>query len=567
MPDKYDRGNRPSPRESATLFMPGYRREGQDGNMWVIVENVNGVKRWQRYEEGGVTAVDNDIEYDEEAYFAAIEIESKDEEDSDWVDPPYVKESYGTGFGNDGSEWSLTWSGDEHEESGDVQMHELLKPGDRASEFILSKEESKKRNQAYKEAIDKLVDGAKKYLAQEQEKLANYIKEHPNATEETDDDLKHRNWSVHNAETNLGMYESRYKYLEHQRAKGRFAKGGKVNVRTLLNKFDKEKPSIYLIAIADDVVMDFMKEKFDRTVVWDDLSDEEKQKYNKEFYGKKDEFAKYLMYEFVRKYYSNKDNLRERLSGQSRATINGIRGEMTRLAKDYDESKYAKGGITEWLGRDFESSSGTTPEFAQFAKDYKKALTKELEGYELVGWSRGHFDISAFFKNRSTGKLVYISTSDVRGGQDGWYNNILIRTAQHEKDYRGGSNNWTSFDRIKDDADRLTRAMATGGLAPTKYKGAPSDIWEKMNESQRFHFLRDHREDIYEYGITGGEEDDAIRNGYKETLQKYARMDYSNLPSAITSAFRNHTKGSRYSEGGIIGKLNQTYSFTDLFKY
>ena len=54
---KYDRGDRPSPRESATLFMNGYRRIGQDGNYWVIVENMNGVKRWQRerhYAEGGM---------------------------------------------------------------------------------------------------------------------------------------------------------------------------------------------------------------------------------------------------------------------------------------------------------------------------------------------------------------------------------------------------------------------------------------------------------------------------------------------------------------------------------
>lgn len=55
--NRYDRGERPSPRESATLFMPGYRRVGQDGNMWFIVENSNGVKRWQRerrYAEGGI---------------------------------------------------------------------------------------------------------------------------------------------------------------------------------------------------------------------------------------------------------------------------------------------------------------------------------------------------------------------------------------------------------------------------------------------------------------------------------------------------------------------------------
>ena len=63
---KLDRGLRPSPKESATLYEVGERKIGQDENMYEIVENVNQVKRWQRVrhydlggsmEKGGVSKV------------------------------------------------------------------------------------------------------------------------------------------------------------------------------------------------------------------------------------------------------------------------------------------------------------------------------------------------------------------------------------------------------------------------------------------------------------------------------------------------------------------------------
>ena len=39
---------RPSPSESATLYDIGTTKKGNDGNMWVIVENKNGIKRWKK---------------------------------------------------------------------------------------------------------------------------------------------------------------------------------------------------------------------------------------------------------------------------------------------------------------------------------------------------------------------------------------------------------------------------------------------------------------------------------------------------------------------------------------
>ena len=109
-------------------------------------------------------------------------------------------------------------------------------------------------------------------------------------------------------------------------------------------------------------------------------------------------------------------------------------------------------GIESWLGNSFESSSCLTEEFDSFYKQYRKELKAKLKGFELVNISRGHFDISGFVKNTATEKLAYFSTSDVRYSPDNWYNNILVRTAQHDKDYSGGRNdnaNWNSlFDKL-----------------------------------------------------------------------------------------------------------------------
>jgi hypothetical protein len=42
---------RPSPNESATLYKIGTKKSGNDGNKWIITENINGVKRWKLYKK------------------------------------------------------------------------------------------------------------------------------------------------------------------------------------------------------------------------------------------------------------------------------------------------------------------------------------------------------------------------------------------------------------------------------------------------------------------------------------------------------------------------------------
>ena len=103
--------------------------------------------------------------------------------------------------------------------------------------------------------------------------------------------------------------------------------------------------------------------------------------------------------------------------------------------------------IKTWLGKQFESSCEITPEFVTFAKCLKAYIKRNLpEGAELMKCNRGHFYLYGFIKNGD--KFAYFSTSDVRHFQDSWYNNMLIRTAQGEKDFTGGVNRYTSLDNF-----------------------------------------------------------------------------------------------------------------------
>ena len=112
-----------------------------------------------------------------------------------------------------------------------------------------------------------------------------------------------------------------------------------------------------------------------------------------------------------------------------------------------------------YINHEFESSSGLTPDFAAFASGVKKAIKKDCEavGLELAKFSRGHFDVTAFVHNPATDKLVYVSIGDMRGGCCGHpLDQVLYRSAEHLKDYRGGCNNFTSLPSLVECAKSLT---------------------------------------------------------------------------------------------------------------
>lgn len=92
----------------------------------------------------------------------------------------------------------------------------------------------------------------------------------------------------------------------------------------------------------------------------------------------------------------------------------------------------------------FESSSGLTPEFAEFFKTFKKEFTKEMQtvGATNIVFSRGHFYVSGFFTIGT--QAWYFSISDVRGS-DYRMPQLMYREAKHYKDYTGGMNRWVDI--------------------------------------------------------------------------------------------------------------------------
>ncbi len=137
------------------------------------------------------------------------------------------------------------------------------------------------------------------------------------------------------------------------------------------------------------------------------------------------------------------------------AQISYLQHEIEELQEKLENNK-DKTGIEKWIGYNFESSTTRTPEYSAFEREYKRELTKQLpENCEIVNWSRGHFYISCFIKNKVSGRFAYLSTSDVRHFSDSWYESILIRTAKHEKDYTGGSNDYSDWKNLKRNLERL----------------------------------------------------------------------------------------------------------------
>jgi hypothetical protein len=90
----------------------------------------------------------------------------------------------------------------------------------------------------------------------------------------------------------------------------------------------------------------------------------------------------------------------------------------------------------------FESSSGVTKEFADFARKFKKTLSVELlnHGGKLLTFSRGHFYVSGFYE--SDGELAYFNVPDVRSTRQP---RMLYRRVKDIKDSSGGSNHFVTI--------------------------------------------------------------------------------------------------------------------------
>lgn len=99
------------------------------------------------------------------------------------------------------------------------------------------------------------------------------------------------------------------------------------------------------------------------------------------------------------------------------------------------------------LHKGFESSSGKTPEFTSFTRIFKTEFRNVLNAMRCknITFNVGHFYISGFFDD-ANGQLWYFNIGDVR-----WMSDmiILVRTAEHRKDYTGGNNRYALLNNLQ----------------------------------------------------------------------------------------------------------------------
>lgn len=97
-----------------------------------------------------------------------------------------------------------------------------------------------------------------------------------------------------------------------------------------------------------------------------------------------------------------------------------------------------------YKGMEFISTSGKSKQCSQFGMDLKKALKNDLGTEYDVEISIGHFYISGFVNKVGTDKYVYFSVEDLRDN-DNRFGDVLFRSAENNKDYRGGSNHFCNL--------------------------------------------------------------------------------------------------------------------------
>jgi hypothetical protein len=117
--------------------------------------------------------------------------------------------------------------------------------------------------------------------------------------------------------------------------------------------------------------------------------------------------------------------------------------------------------ISKWNSKHLQDDGGyVSKEYNTFQNAFKHEMSKIAEniGATLVSFSKGHYDVSGFIERN--GKYVYFEYDSSLCGDratpklkdsDAMY----CRTAENAKDYRGGYNNFTSFEDCESVIDRL----------------------------------------------------------------------------------------------------------------
>ncbi len=99
----------------------------------------------------------------------------------------------------------------------------------------------------------------------------------------------------------------------------------------------------------------------------------------------------------------------------------------------------------------FSSGGITGDDYKIFERKFKNVIKKILpEGYTIHSWHSNHYQCSWVIITPNE-NYIYASISDVRYWQNEWFTNILYRTMESDKDWRGGQNNYTNIFKFAED--------------------------------------------------------------------------------------------------------------------
>ena len=85
-------------------------------------------------------------------------------------------------------------------------------------------------------------------------------------------------------------------------------------------------------------------------------------------------------------------------------------------------------------------------------RKFKAFLKSQFPNAELIGFSGGFCQSSGFIKQDN--KFVYVGISDIRYWKN-WASDVLIRTADNERDYHGHMNHRTTISDLKKAVEAL----------------------------------------------------------------------------------------------------------------
>ena len=121
--------------------------------------------------------------------------------------------------------------------------------------------------------------------------------------------------------------------------------------------------------------------------------------------------------------------------------------------------------LKEYSGHTFEDwGAYCSDDFKSIARKFKNFIKRVLPECEIIGHSCNHYYFGGFLKNN--GVFIYYSYSWNRISPLNIHNRsysdgILIRYAEHEKDFRGEHNNFTSFAGFARDVKEMFERRVT----------------------------------------------------------------------------------------------------------